>query len=355
MKLRVITTECTNPYTNLAVEEYLTKHAAEGEVVLFLWQNAHTVVIGRNQNPWRECNVEKMKADDVYLARRMSGGGAVYHDLGNLNFTFIARDGLFDIDKQTDVVLLACRLLGVEAAKSGRNDLLVDGRKFSGHAYYSSKGHNYHHGTIMLDVIPSDMTKYLQASDAKLQSKGVESVRSRVTNLKSHVSSEVRKRLEESCLGRSVALVEEMKAAMIKAFERQYEGEAELVTFRELLVTDEVKGAATRGRIKVSELQKLIDKYSSDKWRLGTRIPFEKQIEHRFEWGEVEIQLQMKGGYIKDCRIYSDALDTEMFGALEQQLRGCCYDAAGIMALARPDGASASAHEILNLIAASVE
>ena len=118
--IRIIKTDCTDPYANLAAEEYLTMNAEDGVMTLFLWQNARTVVIGKNQNPWSECDVEAIKRDGISLARRMSGGGAVYHDMGNLNFTFIAKDGLFDIDRQTDVILLACRLMGVNAVKTGR-------------------------------------------------------------------------------------------------------------------------------------------------------------------------------------------------------------------------------------------
>ena len=191
-RLKVIKTDCTNPYINLAAEEYLTMNAEDGVMTMFLWQNAHTVVIGKNQNPWRECNVEAIKHDGIYLARRISGGGAVYHDMGNLNFTFIAKDGLFDVERQTDVILLACRLLGINAVKTGRNDLTVTGRKFSGHAYFSSHGFNYHHGTIMMDVKGDDLSKYLNVSAAKLKSKGVESVRSRVTNLREHVGEDLK-------------------------------------------------------------------------------------------------------------------------------------------------------------------
>ena len=149
MKLRYTETDCTNPFINLATEEYMTFHAAEGEVTMYLWQNANTVVIGKNQNPWRECRVESMREGDCKLARRISGGGAVYHDLGNLNFTFIAREDEYDIPKQTEVILEAVRLLGINAEKTGRNDLTIDGMKFSGHAYYQSNGYCYHHGTIM--------------------------------------------------------------------------------------------------------------------------------------------------------------------------------------------------------------
>ncbi|HHW94962.1 MAG TPA: lipoate--protein ligase [Mogibacterium sp.] len=325
IKLKVIKTDITNPYNNLAAEENLTFKAKEGEMILFLWQNAHTVVIGRNQNPWRECNVERIKEDGVYLARRMSGGGAVYHDLGNLNFTFIAKGGLYDIGKQTEVILLACRLLGIKAELSGRNDLIVEERKFSGHAYYSSEGYNYHHGTIMMDVVPEDMSKYLQVSESKLKSKGVKSVKSRVTNLKEYLPKMKREKL-----------ISEMNEALIRAFEKVYGAEAEEVALPEVP-------------------KKLIDKYTSEEWRLGTRIPFEKEITHRFDWGEVQVQLSMKGGNISSCRIFSDALETEMFVVLEELLTGTKYDAATIRHIKIPGNISAVAYEVLHWIADSVE
>ncbi|MBR2539887.1 MAG: lipoate--protein ligase [Mogibacterium sp.] len=325
MKLKVCQTDNTNPYDNLAMEETLTFGAQDGEVTLFLWQNAHTVVIGRNQNPWRECNVERIKQDNAYLARRMSGGGAVYHDLGNLNFTFAAKDDLYDIGRQTDVILLACRLLGIKAEKTGRNDLTVDEKKFSGHAYFSSDGYNYHHGTIMMNVVPEDLPKYLRVSEAKLKSKGVASVRSRVTNLCEYLPEIP---AEE--------LIPAMKDAMVRAAEKIYGCSAEPCELP----------AVSR---------ELLEKYSSEEWRLGTKIPFEKEIEHRFEWGEVEVQLSMKGEYIRACRIYSDALETEVFRVLEELLTGCKYDSGDIMSLKIPHGVSATAFEILKLVADSIE
>lgn len=325
MKLTIIKTDNTNPYENLAAEEYLTFHAAEDELILFLWQNAHTVVIGRNQNPWKECNVERIKQDGVYLARRMSGGGAVYHDMGNMNFTFAARDGLFDIQRQTDVILLACRLMGVNAEKSGRNDLTVQEKKFSGHAYFSSGGCNYHHGTVMIDVVPEDLPKYLRVSESKLKSKGVDSVRSRVTNLRPFLPEKD-----------DAELIQDMWSAMIKAAEKTYGCEAVERPLPEIP-------------------QELKDKYSSEEWRLGTRIPFERDIEHRFDWGGIEIQLEMRGEYIADVKIYSDALETEVFTVIEDMLRGCKYDAGEILGLRIPNGVSATAYEILELIASSID
>ena len=329
-RLRVIRTDCTDPYVNLAAEEHLTMTAEDGVMTLFLWQNAHTVVIGKNQNPWRECDVEAIKRDGVYLARRMSGGGAVYHDLGNLNFTFIAKDGLFDVSRQTDVILHACRLLGINAEKTGRNDLTVSDRKFSGHAYFSSHGYNYHHGTIMMDVKSDDLSKYLNVSKAKLKSKGVESVRSRVTNLRDHVDGELSGADTKD-------LIRAMQDAMVRAASREYGCEAAEEALPQIP-------------------QALLEKYASEEWRLGTKIPFSKEIEHRFEWGGVDVQLDMKGEYIKDCRIYSDALETEVFGVLEELIKNCRYDAGDISGLAGrlPEGISATAYEILGLITKSI-
>ena len=329
MKLKIIRTDNTNPYENLALEEHLTLNAKEDEVLLYLWQNEHTVVIGRNQNPWRECDVEAINRDGIYLARRMSGGGAVYHDMGNLNFTFIARDGLFDIERQTDVILLACRLLGINAVKTGRNDLTVDEKKFSGHAYFSTGGCNYHHGTIMMNVVPDDLSKYLNVPDEKLKSKGVESVRSRVTNLCEYIKDE---KLAEKTLP---VQIEAMKNSLVMAAEKIYDTEA-------------------LSAVAPKTPEELINKYSSEEWRLGTRIPFEKDIIHRFEWGEVEIQLSMMGKYIKNVKIYSDALETEVFSVVEDLLRGCKYDRAEVGTLKPPVGTSATANEILRLVVTSI-
>ena len=178
----VITTE-TNPYKNLALEEYLLKQVGETEVILYLWQNEKTIVIGKNQNPWKECKVAELEANGGRLVRRLSGGGAVFHDLGNLNFTFLATKENINVEKQLEVIVRAVNHLGISAEKSGRNDITVEGRKFSGNAFYSEGNQSYHHGTILVNVDMSMLSRYLNVSKDKLVSKGVESVRSRVTNL----------------------------------------------------------------------------------------------------------------------------------------------------------------------------
>jgi len=325
MKLRYTETDCTNPFINLATEEYMTFRAAEGEVTMYLWQNANTVVIGKNQNPWRECRVESMKEGDCKLARRISGGGAVYHDLGNLNFTFIAREDEYDIPKQTEVILEAVRLLGINAEKTGRNDLTIDGMKFSGHAYYQSNGYCYHHGTIMFNVDPTPLGEYLNVSAAKLKSKGVKSVRSRITNLINHKPD---------------VTLEELKQALYDAFAKVYGGEVERF---------DIPTAETD-----PELKALIDKYSSEEWRFGRKIPFTTSISERLDWGGVDIELQVEGGVIQDCGLFSDSLETEVFGVLKEKLMGCKYSKSAMSALvegALPYAPSSKEYQICSDIA----
>ena len=173
----------TNPHRNLAIEEYLTDTVPEDTLIVYLWQNKHTVVIGRNQNAWAECRTAELERDGGTLARRLSGGGAVYHDMGNLNFTFSLRTEDYDLRRQQSVIVEACRMLGIPAEISGRNDILTNGCKFSGNSFYSHNGCSFHNGTLLLSVDMANLGKYLTPSKVKLESKGVASVRSRVINL----------------------------------------------------------------------------------------------------------------------------------------------------------------------------
>ena len=153
-----------DPWFNLALEELLYDTISESTVILYLWQNQNTVVIGKSQNAWKECRVSELEADGGRLARRSSGGGAVFHDLGNLCYTFLASSGLYDLEKQLGVILAAVGEQGIEARFTGRNDITVcDGRKFSGNAFRFSSGKGLMHGTLLLDTNPEKIARYLQA------------------------------------------------------------------------------------------------------------------------------------------------------------------------------------------------
>ena len=205
----------TNPHRNLAIEEYLTDTVPEDTLIVYLWQNKHTVVIGRNQNAWAECRTAEFERDGGTLARRLSGGGAVYHDMGNLNFTFSLRTEDYDLRKQQSVIVEACRMLGIPAEISGRNDILTNGCKFSGNSFYSHNGCSFHNGTLLLSVDMANLGKYLTPSKVKLESKGVASVRSRVINLTELVPT---------------LSVAQMADAMVKAAEKVYGLEAKTLS-----------------------------------------------------------------------------------------------------------------------------
>lgn len=290
--IRYVISKETNPYANLALEEYLLKKVGEQECILYLWQNEKTVVIGKNQNPWKECKFTELEKDGGKLVRRLSGGGAVFHDLGNLNFTFLVHKENYNLEKQLEVILKAVNHLGIPAEKSGRNDITVDGRKFSGNAFYSDGIHNYHHGTILVHVDMRMLSHYLNVAKDKLVSKGVDSVRSRVVNLQ-----EYRPDLD----------IDTMKVELIRAFGEVYGLQPELLS-QDFINTD--------------ELQKSIEKFSSWKWIFGQKIEFSDIYERRFPWGNIELQFRVVAGVIKECAVYSDALHTEFIEQISTHLIG---------------------------------
>lgn len=289
-------TDNTYPYRNLAVEEYLMKDCSSDECILYLWQNRHTVVVGKNQNCWKECRVSQLEKDDGYLVRRLSGGGAVFHDMGNLNFTFLARKENYDVDRQMSVIIRAMQLMGLQAEKSGRNDALIDGRKFSGNAFYERNDYCYHHGTLLLDVDKQQMAKYLNVSADKLKSKGVESVRSRVANL---------------CEFYPGVTVELVSSKLREAFGEVYGLDVE---------------DYDQERFDDSKISEYEEKFASWEWKYGRRIPFQYEFGRRFEWGDVQLQLEVNEGMINAANVFSDSMDAEWAAYFSELLSGCRYD-----------------------------
>ena len=303
-------TDNTYPYRNLAMEEYMTNHVPDGTCILFLWQNRHTVVIGRNQNCWKECRVNFLEEEGGYLVRRLSGGGAVFHDLGNLNFTFIVRKPDYDVDRQLQVILEAVRRLGIQAEKTGRNDITVEGRKFSGNAFYQTGDCCYHHGTLLVHADKENMSRYLNVPREKLASKGVSSVKSRVANL------------DEFCPG---------------------------------LTVDRVKAALAEKELPEEAIGPLTEKFESWQWKYGRKIPFEHEMEQRFAWGGIQMQFHVDGGRIQEVNVFSDAMDQELIGNLSERLKGCPYDGNAMCEAVKEAGTEGGIRQdILSLIKESM-
>lgn len=297
--LMICAVNSTDPYKNLALEQYMLENLVPGHMILYLWQNGHTVVIGKNQNAWAECRVSLLEEEGGKLARRLSGGGAVYHDLGNLNFTFIAMDEDYNLDKQLSVIIEACKLAGIHAEKSGRNDLLAEGRKFSGNAFYHHHGRSYHHGTLLINSDMEKLQRYLSPPKAKLEAKGVSSVRSRVVNL-----SELAPGLSCDAMGQF----------MQQAFSKVYGMEA-----REYVVEDQ------------EAVAKLTEKNRSWDHLFGAPLPFSFECQKYFPWGFVQLQLNTEKGVVQAAKLYTDAMDWSLSEKVEQALTGCKFRQADMV------------------------
>ena len=309
-KALIVTSEINDPWYNLALEEFLmqkliraVKEESDLCAILYLWQNKDTVVIGRNQNAWAECSTAQLEAEGGKLARRTTGGGAVFHDLGNLNFSLLLPEKDFDLDRNFQMIVDTVRQEGIPAERSGRNDILVDGLKFSGNAFRINRGVGLHHGTLLVHSAFERVARYLTVSPAKLASKGVASVRSRITNLQ---------------VIRPDITVEHLSMAMENAF---------IKTFCTLQETDNTCGFTIERHFdsdyaKDQQLIILHERFASWEWRFGESIKFDSKIEQKFDWGNIQIGLNVSQGIVSSAQIYSDALDCDFIDPVIFCLKG---------------------------------
>lgn len=288
---RIIISESTDPTKNLALEESLLFLRPQ-EPWLYLWRNEPTVVIGRNQNPYLECRPEELGKRGVHIVRRLSGGGAVYHDLGNLNYTFLCPEAQLDVERQTRVIQKAVQSLGLSCVFSGRNDLLCSGRKFSGQAYYTENGCAYHHGTVMIDVDLEQMEWALTPSAVKLKTKSISSVRQRVVNL-----HELQSKMTVQTVAR----------ALIEQFCAEY-GDAPV----EVWDLDRKPPAN-------------LSRYRDSQWNLGNCPKYDAAIDVRIAPGTFQVRAQVSHGLITSASLSADALEPLDLQALEQALCGCPF------------------------------
>ncbi|OFS08931.1 lipoate--protein ligase A [Hafnia sp. HMSC23F03] len=308
--LRLLISDSYDPWFNLAVEECIFRQMSPTQRVLFLWRNNDTVVIGRAQNPWKECNTRRMSEDGVKLARRSSGGGAVFHDLGNTCFTFMAGKPEYDKSISTGIILDALHSLGLTAGASGRNDLVVttaDGeRKVSGSAYRETKDRGFHHGTLLLNADLSRLANYLHPDPKKLQAKGITSVRSRVANLVELMPDITHERICD---------------AVTESFFKHY---GERV---------EAEHISPRYEPDMPNFSEQFLKQSSWEWNFGQAPAFNHQLDERFVWGGVELHFDVERGLITRAQMFTDSLNPAPLEALAERLQGVIYRSEEISAV----------------------
>ena len=271
----------TNPYYNLALEQYVFDNLDRSHSYFMLWQNDNTIVVGKHQNTAEEINASYVKENNITVVRRLSGGGAVYHDLGNLNFTFITDhiDGqIFDFSTFCKPVAKALASMGVKVEISGRNDMTIDGKKFSGNAMYMKEGRVMHHGTLMFDSNPQIMEQALRVSKDKIESKGVKSVRGRVTNIKPYLSENI--------------TMDEFRQALRKFMISENNMLPYTLTEQDLQ--------------SIHHLQETV--YSQWEWNYGTSPSYTIRKKRRIEnCGSIEIFINVgKKGIIEDISFYGD-------------------------------------------------
>ncbi len=309
-KLKVILSDSFNPHLNLATEEWIFHEMDPSAQTLFLWRNEPTVVIGRSQNPWSECNLTQMKEDGVHLARRGTGGGAVFHDLGNTNFTFLSPKEVYKRENNVAIIQNALAKVGIRSQASGRNDLLLEAedgpRKFSGSAYREKRDRAFHHGTLLLHADLGRLARYLTPNPKKLQAKGKESVRMRVANLSDHAP--------ELNHEKTVELI-------VDSFENFYGGKASIE--RLSLATLQANAA----------LKTQHEALSSWDWLYGNTMEFSHQLDDYLTLGFFDFRFKVGDGVVDDVQIFSDCLAPEIVTDLQEGLKGKRYETRSILDL----------------------
>ena len=299
VKAKCLISKTHDPFFNLATEDWIFNDLDPSTHVLFLWQNDRSVIIGRNQNPHAECDVPRITAERVNLVRRHSWGGTVFQDLGNMNFTFLSSKENYSRQLNFQIITNALKRFNILAETSGRNDLVVDGKKVSGSAFKETPNKAFHHGTLMMHVNLEELGDYLTPSKKKLMAKGTTSVRSRVANLKEFNSTINHQALSE---------------AIIEEFFKTHNSQKII----EILDEHALKN--------IPQLMKYHALLKSHDWIHGETPEFTHHLEERLSWGGVDVHLNVKGNKIENAKIFSDALDVEMIHALEKSLNGVAYE-----------------------------
>ncbi|MHA7136211.1 lipoate--protein ligase [Rossellomorea arthrocnemi] len=289
----------TDPRINLAIEEYALKNLDINESYLLFYINEPSIIIGKNQNTIEEINTDYVEKEGLHVVRRLSGGGAVYHDLGNLNFSFITKDdgeSFHNFKKFTEPVVTALHKLGVKAELSGRNDIIAEGRKISGNAQFSTKGRMFSHGTLLFDSEMENVVSALRVKKDKIESKGIKSIRSRVANISEFLSEKM--------------TIEQFRSTLLDYI---FDGS----DVEEYVLTEE-------DWKNIHELSK--ERYQNWDWNYGKSPKFNLQHSHRFPVGSVDVRLDVNKGKIENCKIYGDFFGVGNVEDIEEKLIGTRYE-----------------------------
>lgn len=299
-----------DPRVNLAIEQFLLQEMPLDEPILLFYINEPSIIIGRNQNTIEEINRDYVEEQGIHVVRRLSGGGAVYHDLGNLNFSFIMPDdgnSFRDFAKVTQPIIQALQELGVTGAElKGRNDLVIDGMKFSGNAMYATSGRMFAHGTIMFDSDINEVVNALKVKKDKIESKGIKSIRSRVTNIKPFLPEEKQGMTTE----------EFRQEILLKIF--GVESEADIKEYQLTEADWE----------KINQISE--DYYRNWNWNYGKSPDFNFSRQKRFPIGSIEVHLDVADGLIDDAKIYGDFFGLGNIADVEQALIGQKYEKSSL-------------------------
>ena len=290
----------TDPRINLAIEEYILKHLDIEETYLLFYINEPSIIIGKNQNTIEEINTKYVEEQGLHVVRRLSGGGAVYHDLGNLNFSFITKDdgeSFHNFKKFTEPVIQALEKLGVDAELSGRNDIIAQGRKISGNAQFSTKGRMFSHGTLLLDSEIENVVSALKVKKDKIESKGIKSIRSRVANISEFLERKL--------------TTEEFKQLILNYI---FDGEENIQRYE--LTEEDWK--------KINEISK--ERYQNWDWNYGKSPKFNLQHSNRFPIGQIDVRLEVKKGQVEQCKIFGDFFGVGNIEEIEEKLTGIRYE-----------------------------
>ncbi|MFW0779586.1 lipoate--protein ligase [Rossellomorea marisflavi] len=293
----------TDPRINLAIEEYALKNLDIDESYLLFYINEPSIIIGKNQNTIEEINTDYVEKQGLHVVRRLSGGGAVYHDLGNLNFSFITKDdgdSFHNFKKFTEPVIEALNKLGVKAELSGRNDILAEGRKISGNAQFSTRGRMFSHGTLLFDSEMENVVSALRVKKDKIESKGIKSIRSRVANISEFLEGKL--------------TIEEFRSTLLKYIFNDSDVE-------EYVLTDE-------DWVRIHALSK--ERYQNWDWNYGKSPSFNLQHSHRFPVGQIDVRLEVRKGTIENCKIYGDFFGVGNVDEIEEKLTGTRYERSEI-------------------------